>query len=420
MDSENTILKSKKIKIYPTLEQKKILKQFIGAYRYFYNKTINYINNIKTEKSYIKVKKGDGNYILYNNEYLYVEKFGNYKLKYSFIPQYIKNKNGKEIRVNQTSLITLRPIIKKDKPEWSKIIPSHLIDYAIKEASQSFSDCMSALKKLNRKFNLQYKSKKNSIKETIHIEKCYFSKNLNTIFKKLLGPHIKSSEDFRNIKKKDSSLTYNRKLDEWYLNINYEDKTYNMHNNNKIKDVALDQGEKIFMVAYSPNRVYKIGTDASDKLYKKAKEVDIILSKISKVKNNKEKKSLKRAFYKKIKKIKNMRDDLHWKVINFLTERYNRIILPIFNTSRMVKTLNHLVSRKIYTLSFFKFKERMIYKCKERNINLLIGTEEYTTKTCTNCGKLNNVSGRIYKCKNCNLNINRDINGARNIYLKYL
>jgi transposase len=29
------------------------------------------------------------------------------------------------------------------------------------------------------------------------------------------------------------------------------------------------------------------------------------------------------------------------------------------------------------------------------------------------------VSGRIYKCKKCKLEINRDINGARNIYLKY-
>ena len=38
-------------------------------------------------------------------------------------------------------------------------------------------------------------------------------------------------------------------------------------------------------------------------------------------------------------------------------------------------------------------------------------TEEYT-KTCTRCGIINNNS-EVFKCPNCNLEIDRDINGAR-------
>lgn len=52
---------------------------------------------------------------------------------------------------------------------------------------------------------------------------------------------------------------------------------------------------------------------------------------------------------------------------------------------------------------------------------LYIVDESYTSKTCGRCGNLNNKLGgnKIYKCTNCNLVIDRDINGARNILLKH-
>ena len=45
----------------------------------------------------------------------------------------------------------------------------------------------------------------------------------------------------------------------------------------------------------------------------------------------------------------------------------------------------------------------------------------YTTRTCTNCGYLNKVGAcKTIDCKGCDLKIDRDFNGARNIYLKGL
>jgi putative transposase len=46
--------------------------------------------------------------------------------------------------------------------------------------------------------------------------------------------------------------------------------------------------------------------------------------------------------------------------------------------------------------------------------------ESYTSKTCGKCGEINNKLGSqsIFKCKTCKIEIDRDINAARNICIK--
>ena len=55
-----------------------------------------------------------------------------------------------------------------------------------------------------------------------------------------------------------------------------------------------------------------------------------------------------------------------------------------------------------------------------RNKKLIICTEEYTSKTCSKCGEINEKLGgkKIFKCEKCQLQIDRDFNGAINILLK--
>lgn len=47
-------------------------------------------------------------------------------------------------------------------------------------------------------------------------------------------------------------------------------------------------------------------------------------------------------------------------------------------------------------------------------------TEEYTSKTCGNCGELNEKLGsnKTFECQKCKIVIDRDCNGCRNILLK--
>jgi putative transposase len=72
-------------------------------------------------------------------------------------------------------------------------------------------------------------------------------------------------------------------------------------------------------------------------------------------------------------------------------------------------------------LKHFTFRQRLIEKIKlVKDTQLYLVTEEYTSKTCTNCGsvKWNLGCNKIYKCNKCKLIIDRDVNGARNIFIK--
>jgi putative transposase len=47
-------------------------------------------------------------------------------------------------------------------------------------------------------------------------------------------------------------------------------------------------------------------------------------------------------------------------------------------------------------------------------------TEEYTSKTCTNCGHLHGALGsnKVYDCASCGVVYDRDAGGSRNILIK--
>ena len=397
--SDKKISKSRNINIYPNLKQKKYLKKSIGSYRFFYNKTLNHIKENPPTKNYKKVK--NGNYIFFEDEYMRVQCNGTHKLVYENLP----------------SLYSLRKIIKQDSPTWVKIdnIDSHLIDQAINECCISFNTNLFK----GKKFKMQYKSRMKNVRETINFESNAWSSKYNSFYttKKRLGKcNMKSSEPFLNMKKLGSSLTYHRILHTWVLHVNYETESKKYINRNDM--CALDPGVNKFMTMYSPKETIQFGKYSGKEITKKCKEMDIIQSKMTKC-NHKKRQDLKMRLHCKIKKIKNMRNDLHWKVINYLTKTYNKIILPPFETKNMISNLCHKVSRQMNTLSFFTFKQRMKFKCQERDVELVIGNEAYTSRTCTRCGTLKKVQGETYKCNSCNLIVDRDVLGSRNIYLKY-
>ena len=61
----------------------------------------------------------------------------------------------------------------------------------------------------------------------------------------------------------------------------------------------------------------------------------------------------------------------------------------------------------------------MLNKAEEYGCTVKIVTEEFTSKCCSNCGILSDkYNYRLKICPNCDLKIDRDLNGSRNILIK--
>ena len=85
------------------------------------------------------------------------------------------------------------------------------------------------------------------------------------------------------------------------------------------------------------------------------------------------------------------------------------------------RRLNGRVKFVLNMESHYKFKQHILNKSKEYGCDLIEVTEEYTSKTCTNCGKQSeNYNNREKSCKHCKYKINRYVCGSRNILIKNL
>lgn len=188
--------------------------------------------------------------------------------------------------------------------------------------------------------------------------------------------------------------------------------------------VAIDPGIRTFMTGYSPSGVLIKTSDTVETFLKtQFTRVDGLASSMTGSKGRRLKRMRQRKL-KVFKKIKDVVNDMHINVANTIANSYDTILLPEFGTSKMLSEakLHSSTKRMMGALSFYRFKERLKRECQKAGTRLIICTEEFTSKTCTSCGRINEKLGgnKTFTCERCNLCIERDVNGARNILLKYL
>jgi len=188
------------------------------------------------------------------------------------------------------------------------------------------------------------------------------------------------------------------------------------NSNKKIKKseyVGIDLGIRKFATCVSNNEATKIGTN-----------IILIIGKYIKRKNKiNNRKDISKKIKKKNekmcrRKIKNLVEDLHWKVAKYLTNNYNAIFIGDIsakeivnnNTSILTGTLKEIV----LNLGIYKFQQKLEYKCKQNNVKYKLVNERFTTKMCCKCGWVNEKIEKkeIYKCDNCGMQEDRDINSA--------
>jgi transposase len=362
------IIKCKKVVILPSEKQQQILLSWFESYRKMYNNTLTVINRL-----------------IYENN----------KNKFNF--RYIRTNEMKE---------TKRLLTDESK------INSHILDGAIKLACASYKSASSNYKNghiKNYKIRPIKQSKKSKIMD---IEKCNFSSF--GFCKNSLGK-IETNCNFNfNDVNSDCKLHYNKSNNRFTLLVPIKQKVNNNNNNNFI---SIDPGIKTFLTGISTNKVHKIGTNIIDIVKKELTDMD----KLAKINN----KIARKKILKKKISIKNKITDLHWKSINYLLSdcKVKNISIGNWSTkdiSNKRGNLDPIYKRIANSLRYYEFLQKLQFKCAENKINLKIIDESYTSKICSFCSSLTNIStDRKLNC-NCKLNLDRDINGSINILLKSL
>lgn len=374
-------IRTRKIRLYPTQEQKTTMKKWMGTRRYVYNRVL---ENIKKDKD-TKI-----NFFSLRNKY-------------------VISKNN--------------PLIK----EWETETPKDIRAGAVRDLVKNHTSAFSCLKnKQIKKFNMNFCSRRDT--PSIEIPKSAITmskkdknkkKDFNGVFiyKRYIPDKIKIAKG----EEIDISIECDCRLkienDVWFLCVPIKVEAKKKINREKEDWCSIDPGVRSFNTIYSENMSLQIKVDAE--------KIKLLHDKIDKFKSLRDKKIIKRKRLKRRERkvyfrINNLIDELHFKTISYLTKTFNYIILPIFESqemSRNIKTKS--VNRNLLQLKHFLFRQRLQSKCMLEKTYLDVCTEEYTTKTCGGCGELKDVGfSSIYSCLKCGIVIDRDINGARNIAIK--
>ena len=384
----------------------------IGSYRWFYNQGISYLGSLK--RGFFIPKKGSNKkaeYILHEGEYFKVETGGEYAS--GVIPKY--DSNGKQI--DQTSFQTIRNYLKTIIPEWYTSLPIHLIDQAASECANNFKAIIEKRKKDKKKFSMKYKSKNKSVSETINMEKSSLNKQgkiYGSIFKSVDSfVYTKEPLDFKN-NNNEYKIIYDRNTYEYHIALLIKHEKYSNNKVDKDKWCSIDPGEKIFATVYNSydRELLFLGHDERDSFN------DSTISKLQRSISRKKNIGKKIALQKARNRDKNKRQEMHHKIANYLCSNFKHIIVPNYGIKSM--KLQSGVNRSMRNLGFYQFLTFLKHKCVERNVKLYIVNESYTSQACCNCGCLNKPEDRDYTCRECKMEIHRDVNGAVNIALKHL
>lgn len=307
---------------------------------------------------------------------------------------------------------------------WETEIPSDIREGGIRDLKHAYQTAFSNLKNGNiRKFKFKFRTKKNP-KQSIELPKTAVSirNNLLYIFPSYCKEGIKISKDkaLNNLEITNYCRLV-KERDIWYLAVPVKVKKRKALVQGRC---ALDPGINNFHTIYSDREVVQVQTRKDILMKLRAKLAQIrsdqaTHKKMRKKKGRRRRKRRERFIYTRRG---NIVDDTHYKLINYLTKNYNQIWIPKFESQELAKKdLNPTDKDNLNTLKHYRFRTRLADKIKLLTSHELhLCTEEYTSKTCTCCGHIKqNIRGvRVYRCSNCSLVVDRDINGARNIYIK--
>jgi len=300
--------------------------------------------------------------------------------------------------------------------------PKHVREGAVKDLAQAYAVNFK-VKKKNPKhtFDIRFRRKKDT--QSIVIPKDAFKQRENGV---VLYPKMLSPDPIIDIMPtRDCRLSIDRQK-RFVLYVPVEvAKVAPIHKNHVDSVVALDPGVRTFLTSWSPNgEAYKLGDGDYMRMYDTLIRIDKLMSSVSKARG--------RSKYRKNRvlqtlraKAENFQRDVHYQCANFLVSKYDDIILPVFGSkamsSKMDRRLHTKTVRSMLGMGHYAFRQRLLEVAERRGVRVHLCTEEYTSKTCSCCGWIHPKLGgsKVFSCRQCGAKIDRDLQGAFNIFLKY-
>ena len=189
--------------------------------------------------------------------------------------------------------------------------------------------------------------------------------------------------------------------------------------------VALDPGVRTFLTYFSERDCGKIGHKAFGRIQRLCHWLDDLISRTTTEPNRHRRRRMRKAQARMRQKIINLVDELHWQVARWLTGNYQAILLPTFETQDMTcragRRIRSKTARMMLSFRHYEFKRRLRWKAWQRGTLMLDVNEAYTSKTRSWDGGIRaHLGGAAVIRDNSGFGMDRDVNGARGIFLRAL
>lgn len=379
--TDTVITRTRRNHLRPTPEQRRLFKSWTGCARFVFNRTVEHLRQPGTKANWLALKG---------------------------------------------------PILTA-LPDWAKQTPYQIKSLAVEEACKAVKAAKKKFRETGEISEVHFKTKHDP-RQSINIPGSAILPN--GIYPKLSGHGLRYAEDLpskrvgNESKNGKPTMADGRLLLEngrWYLCV---PETVTVHPaDNQGRIVAIDPGIRAFATFYSPDECGQIASGDYGRLVRLAQHLDDLLSRLDKKRKEgrvtaRRRQGMRKAANRMRAKFKALVDELHWKTIRFLVDNFDVILLPTFETKQMAsKALRKIRAksvRSMLTYAFYRFAQRLEWKCAALGKAVIRCCEAYTSKTASWTGEIiQNLGGRKW-IKSGGEKVNRDCNGARGILLRAL
>jgi len=326
--------------------------------------------------------------------------------------------------------LDLRPVIreqvKKECHETGQVYDINVIQQAVKLAKTCFVAVCRKNSKKEGISTLKFKSRKEKI-QSFTLDR--LPKSFMPCIKSLGSVFITESIP-KEATGKEVTITCDH--GRWFMAVQ-QHISLKTESQGQMKCVAIDPGVRTFSTCYSEEAVLIAGKDFAVKvllpLAKKMRKLLSLKKKLSLQNADKQwvqdrlrycEKQLNDLECERQNKVK----DLHHKLAYELVSKYDIVFLPAFQTAKMSyrnkRSINRKTVHNMLSLKHYQFKQILKWYGKKYGKHIVEVNESYTSKTYSWNGFMDENLGNKKTIKDNNMIVDRDINGARGIYLKQL